>query len=210
MLPMRALGRLSPRQMEERADALLASLGLGEHATKRPDQLSGGQRQRVAVARARGGATRSTSPRVRGEVDLRAHLREASRVRGRFDRLRLAKTPPLPDSFSPHELRCEYHLSPHPGRGGASGVAAASRPVDSSGKCSSRRTPCVDKHTQLSWPGLSRPSRFTWHGHTLVSGMPGMTSHSERKLPAIRSAPILFAENACGTQLAQRAGSWTL
>jgi len=52
MLPMRALGRLSPRQMEERADALLASLGLGEHATKRPDQLSGGQRQRVAVARA--------------------------------------------------------------------------------------------------------------------------------------------------------------
>src|SRR5262245_58891349 len=75
MLPMRALGRLSPRQMEERADALLASLGLGEHATKRPDQLSGGQRQRVAVARARGGATRSTSPRVRGEVDLRAHLR---------------------------------------------------------------------------------------------------------------------------------------
>jgi len=52
MLPMRALGRLSPRQMEECADALLASLGLGEHATKRPDQLSGGQRQRVAVARA--------------------------------------------------------------------------------------------------------------------------------------------------------------
>src|SRR5262245_55786473 len=52
MLPMRALGRLSPRQMEERADALLASLGLGEQATKRPDQLSGGQHQRVAVARA--------------------------------------------------------------------------------------------------------------------------------------------------------------
>ena len=52
MLPMRALGRLSLRQMEERADALLASLGLAEHAAKRPDQLSGGQRQRVAVARA--------------------------------------------------------------------------------------------------------------------------------------------------------------
>jgi lipoprotein-releasing system ATP-binding protein len=42
MLPMRAL----------RAHALLASLGLGDHALKLPDQLSGGQRQRVAVARA--------------------------------------------------------------------------------------------------------------------------------------------------------------
>jgi lipoprotein-releasing system ATP-binding protein len=52
MLPMRALGRLSPREMIERADALLASLGLGDHRLKRPDQQSGGQRQRVAVARA--------------------------------------------------------------------------------------------------------------------------------------------------------------
>jgi lipoprotein-releasing system ATP-binding protein len=52
MLPMRALGRLSSRRMQERAEALLASLGLTEHAHKRPDQLSGGQRQRVAVARA--------------------------------------------------------------------------------------------------------------------------------------------------------------
>ena len=52
MLPMRALGRLTPADMGVRADALLASLGLEEHANKRPDQLSGGQRQRVAVARA--------------------------------------------------------------------------------------------------------------------------------------------------------------
>jgi lipoprotein-releasing system ATP-binding protein len=52
MLPMRALGRMSAREMTERADALLASLGLGDHRLKRPDQLSGGQRQRVAVARA--------------------------------------------------------------------------------------------------------------------------------------------------------------
>ena len=52
MLPMRALGRLSEPARRDRAAALLASLGLGDHAHKRPDQLSGGQRQRVAIARA--------------------------------------------------------------------------------------------------------------------------------------------------------------
>jgi lipoprotein-releasing system ATP-binding protein len=51
-LPMRALGRLSPRAITERAEELLASLGLGDHLRKTPDKLSGGQRQRVAVARA--------------------------------------------------------------------------------------------------------------------------------------------------------------
>lgn len=51
-LPMRALGRLSPAQMEARAMDLLGQLGLEGHERKRPDQLSGGQRQRVAVARA--------------------------------------------------------------------------------------------------------------------------------------------------------------
>jgi lipoprotein-releasing system ATP-binding protein len=51
-LPMKALGALPEGQRRERAHILLASLGLAEHALKRPDQLSGGQRQRVAVARA--------------------------------------------------------------------------------------------------------------------------------------------------------------
>jgi lipoprotein-releasing system ATP-binding protein len=50
-LPMRALGRLSDREMRERGRDLLGALGLEDHAHKRPDQLSGGQRQRVAVAR---------------------------------------------------------------------------------------------------------------------------------------------------------------
>jgi len=51
-LPMKALGVLAEDVMRARAATLLASLGLAEHAHKRPDQLSGGQRQRVAVARA--------------------------------------------------------------------------------------------------------------------------------------------------------------
>jgi lipoprotein-releasing system ATP-binding protein len=51
-IPMRKLGRLTRREMRERAAALLESLGLAGHLDKRPDQLSGGQRQRVAVARA--------------------------------------------------------------------------------------------------------------------------------------------------------------
>ena len=52
MLPMKALGELSPRRCASGRGSLLASLGLADHASKRPDQLSGGQRQRVAVARA--------------------------------------------------------------------------------------------------------------------------------------------------------------
>ena len=52
MLPMRALGALSPEGMRKRGRDLLGSFGLGDHMDKLPDQLSGGQRQRVAVARA--------------------------------------------------------------------------------------------------------------------------------------------------------------
>src|SRR5262245_9627977 len=55
----------------------------------------------------------STSPRLRGEVDLRAEpLRsEANRVRGLVRKLRLAATPPHPDSFAALGIR------PLPARG---------------------------------------------------------------------------------------------
>jgi lipoprotein-releasing system ATP-binding protein len=52
LLPMRAAGKLGDKEMRERALELLTSLGLKDHADKRPNQLSGGQRQRVAIARA--------------------------------------------------------------------------------------------------------------------------------------------------------------
>ena len=50
-VPMR-VGALSRRARRERADELLALVGLAERAGYRPPQLSGGERQRVAVARA--------------------------------------------------------------------------------------------------------------------------------------------------------------
>jgi lipoprotein-releasing system ATP-binding protein len=52
LLPMRALGQLSPDMMQARARDVLNALGLEGHTHKLPGQLSGGQRQRVAIARA--------------------------------------------------------------------------------------------------------------------------------------------------------------
>ena len=52
MLPMRKLGRLSPKEMEFRAVGLLEEVGLGDKTHRLPSQLSGGEQQRVAVARA--------------------------------------------------------------------------------------------------------------------------------------------------------------
>jgi lipoprotein-releasing system ATP-binding protein len=51
VLPQLVRGR--PRgEANERADAILSRLGLGQRLSHRPSQLSGGEQQRVAVARA--------------------------------------------------------------------------------------------------------------------------------------------------------------
>ncbi|TVQ82215.1 MAG: ABC transporter ATP-binding protein [Micavibrio sp.] len=52
MLPMRRLGLLNEKEIENRAQKILEDLGLGEHSRKLPRQMSGGQSQRVAIARA--------------------------------------------------------------------------------------------------------------------------------------------------------------
>ncbi len=52
LLPMDRLGKLPPVARRERAESLLARLGLGDYLHRTPDRLSGGQRQRVAIARA--------------------------------------------------------------------------------------------------------------------------------------------------------------
>ena len=52
MLPMRRLGRLSPAQAREKAQSLMATVGLAKKMDKTPNRLSGGERQRVAIARA--------------------------------------------------------------------------------------------------------------------------------------------------------------
>ncbi len=52
MIPMRRLGRLGPREMRERAAALLDVVGLGDKINRPAHHLSGGEQQRVAIARA--------------------------------------------------------------------------------------------------------------------------------------------------------------
>ncbi len=44
--------RMPKREAKERAEALLAEVGLGDRITHKPGELSGGEQQRVAIARA--------------------------------------------------------------------------------------------------------------------------------------------------------------
>ncbi|HTS17805.1 MAG TPA: ABC transporter ATP-binding protein [Verrucomicrobiae bacterium] len=51
MIPMRRLGRLSGKEMRERAGMLLDAVGLGNKLDRLANHLSGGEQQRVAIAR---------------------------------------------------------------------------------------------------------------------------------------------------------------
>ncbi len=52
MIPGLKLGKLSEKDLEERAMDKLKLFGIDDQARKKPNQLSGGQKQRVAIARA--------------------------------------------------------------------------------------------------------------------------------------------------------------
>lgn len=52
LLPGLKLGIFSKEELEHRAMGHLRTLGMEDHALKRPNQLSGGEKQRVAIARA--------------------------------------------------------------------------------------------------------------------------------------------------------------
>lgn len=52
LLPMEFVGALPKRQWAQRAQELLAQVGLEPHRKKLPGQLSGGEQQRAALARA--------------------------------------------------------------------------------------------------------------------------------------------------------------
>jgi putative ABC transport system ATP-binding protein len=52
MLPMDLAGKYSPAERRERAEGLLAQVGLAEERFQLPGQVSGGQQQRAAIARA--------------------------------------------------------------------------------------------------------------------------------------------------------------
>jgi putative ABC transport system ATP-binding protein len=75
-VPLRVLGA-DPRLREERVALLLDVVGLGEHASQRPNELSGGQQQRVAIARALAAAPRliiADEPTGQLDADTGRHI----------------------------------------------------------------------------------------------------------------------------------------
>ena len=71
MIPMRRLGRLTPRDMRERAASLLDAVGLGNKLDRLADHLSGGEQQRVAIAGRWPTTRKSCSPTSRRAISTR-------------------------------------------------------------------------------------------------------------------------------------------
>src|SRR5262245_19594127 len=111
-----------------------------------------------------------TSPRVRGEVDLRAEpwRSEANRVRGLVHKLRFAATPPHPDSFAALGNR---PLPPRGARGSKRrGLAAAARSLRCHpGRAASAARPGT--HVPLS--RLFFSCRGTWIPALALRARPG-------------------------------------
>jgi len=79
LLPMRAAGIMSEAEMRERGLALLGSLGLEEHAHKRPNQLSGGQPSASPLRARFPTAPRSSSPTSRPALSTQSRRNRFSR-----------------------------------------------------------------------------------------------------------------------------------
>ncbi|WP_182112420.1 MULTISPECIES: ABC transporter ATP-binding protein [unclassified Actinotalea] len=81
-VPLRLRG-LSVPDRERRVRLLLDLVGLGDHASQRPDEMSGGQQQRVAIARALAASPRLlVADEPTGQLDSETGLAVMALIRG--------------------------------------------------------------------------------------------------------------------------------
>ena len=78
MLPLATM-RLSAKQKRERAISVLEKVGLGDKASRLPNQLSGGEQGRLAIAR----AIVNDPPNPGGRADWNARYKDRQRNNGR-------------------------------------------------------------------------------------------------------------------------------
>lgn len=118
MFPLLASGQLGRKAAGERADAMIAKVGLAQFAQAHPHQLSGGMKQRVAIARAL-----AMQPRVLLMDEPFAALDALTRRRMQEELLALWEELRFTLVFVTHSIEEALVvgnriaiLSPHPGR----------------------------------------------------------------------------------------------